>query len=70
MNSMRINARLEDSYETKFLLVQQQESKNRTEIIKEALDQYFSSKFLPSQDEQTAWENNQRILKILTGIKN
>jgi hypothetical protein len=65
---MRINARLEDSYETKFLLVQQQEHKNRTDILKEALDQYFARKL--QQEEQTAWEKNQRILKTLAGIGN
>jgi Arc/MetJ-type ribon-helix-helix transcriptional regulator len=63
---MRINARLEDSYETKFMLVQQQEYKNRTDILKEALDEYFARKL--QQEEQSAWEKNQRILKMLAGI--
>lgn len=63
---MRINARLEDSYEDKFLFVQKQEHKNRTDILKEALDQYFARKL--RQEEQTAWEKNQRILKMLSGI--
>ncbi|HRJ53577.1 MAG TPA: hypothetical protein PLE99_12490 [Candidatus Thiothrix moscowensis] len=65
---MRINARLEDSYEAKFMLVQQQEHKNRTDILKEALDQYFAHKL--QQQEQSAWEKNQRILKMLAGIGN
>ncbi len=34
---MRINARLDDSYEDKFLHVQQANNKNRTEILKAAL---------------------------------
>ncbi|MGB3918090.1 hypothetical protein J9253_03340 [Thiothrix litoralis] len=63
---MRINARLEDSYESKFLLVQQQEHKNRTDILKEALDEYFARKL--QANEQAAWEKNQRILKMLAGI--
>jgi hypothetical protein len=63
---MRINARLEDSYETKFRLVQQQEHKNRTDILKEALDEYFARKL--QDDERAAWEKNQRILKMLAGI--
>ena len=63
---MRINARLEDSYESKFLLVQQQEHKNRTDILKEALDEYFARKL--QANEQAAWEKNQRILKMLACI--
>ena len=41
---MRINARLDDSYEEKFIHVQQDEGKNRTDILKAALDQYFAKK--------------------------
>jgi hypothetical protein len=63
---MRINARLEDSYEAKFQHVQQQEQKSRTDILKEALDEYFARKL--QDNEQTAWEKNQRILKMLAGI--
>ncbi len=39
---MRINARLDDSYEEKFHLVQLINNKNRTEVLKVALDMYFS----------------------------
>lgn len=63
---MRINARLDDSYEEKFHLIQQVEQKNRSEILKEALDHYFSMKF--KQQEQTVWEQNQKLLKRLGGI--
>ncbi len=63
---MRINARLDESYEEKFHLIQQVEHKNRSEILKDALDYYFSMKF--KQQEQTAWGKNQKLLKRLGGI--
>jgi|GEM_PF-3184946 len=63
---MRINARLEDSYEEKFLKIQQLENKSRTEILKEALDRYFADEL--KQLEQQAWEDNQKILAMIGGI--
>ncbi len=63
---MRINARLEDNYEEKFLYIQQLENKNRTEVLKEALDYYFSAKL--RQKGQVAWEKNQKILEMIGGI--
>ncbi|NOY63710.1 MAG: hypothetical protein GXP10_11285 [Gammaproteobacteria bacterium] len=63
---MRINARLDDSYEEKFLSVQQDEGKNRTIILKEALDQYFLKKL--EQKAMTAREKNQKILETVGGI--
>jgi len=64
--NMRINARLEDSYKEKFIYLQQLENKNRTEVLKEALDSYFAVKL--KQKEQNAWDKNQKILKIIGGI--
>lgn len=63
---MRINARLDDNYEEKFLHIQQLENKNRTEVLREALDQYFSVKL--KQKGQDAWEKNQKILEMIGGI--
>ena len=63
---MRINARLDDSYEDKFLYIQQSKKINRTAILKEALDKYFSDEI--KQKEQSALRNNYQILKILSGI--
>lgn len=63
---MRVNARLDDSYEVKFFSIEQQEHKSRTEILKEALDEYFSKKL--SEDQQIALDKNQRILDRLAGI--
>ncbi len=63
---MRINARLDDSYEEKFLRVQQASNKNRTEILKDALDMYFTEEI--KQVGQIAWEQNQKILKMVGGI--
>ncbi len=63
---MRINARLDDSYEDKFLYIQQSKKINRTAILKEALDKYFSDEI--KQKEQSALRNNQQILKVLSGI--
>lgn len=64
--NMRINARLEDNYEEKFLYIQQLENKNRTEVLKEALDDYFSVKL--KQKGEVAWEKNQKILEMVGGI--
>ena len=63
---MRINARLDDSYENKFVLVQQDEGKNRTTILKEALDQYFFKKL--ENKAMTAREKNQQILEMVGGM--
>lgn len=63
---MRINARLDDNYKEKFLHIQQLENKNRTEVLKEALDRYFSTKL--EQKGQDAWEKNQKIIKMISGI--
>ncbi|MDD5392060.1 MAG: hypothetical protein PHE17_03470 [Thiothrix sp.] len=63
---MRINARLDDSYERKFQLVQQRERKNRSDILKEALDSYFATKL--RQDEDEALAKNQKLLQMLGGI--
>lgn len=63
---MRINARLDDSYERKFQVVQQREKKNRSDILKEALDNYFALKL--RQDEDEALAKNQKLLQALGGI--
>jgi hypothetical protein len=63
---MRINARLDDSYEEKFLQIQKSKNKDRTAILKEALDKYFIEEL--NQEEQNAWRNNQKILEMVGGI--
>lgn len=63
---MRVNARLDDSYEEKFHQIQQLDKKNRSEILKDALDHYFSSRL--RQHEQEAWAKNQTLLKQLGGV--
>ncbi len=63
---MRINARLDHSYEEKFVEVQQRTLKTRTEILKDALDLYFQAKL--EQDEQQALANNRKILELVGGI--
>lgn len=63
---MRINARLEDSYEEKFLHIQKSKNKNRTAILKEALDKYFTEEL--NQEEQNTQRNNQKILEMIGGI--
>ena len=63
---MRINARLDDSYEDKFLQIQKSKNINRTAILKEALDKYFTEEL--NQEEQNAWRNNQKILEMVGGI--
>lgn len=63
---MRINARLDDSYEEKFLHIQKSKNKNRTAILKEALDKYFTEEL--NQEEKSAWQKNQKILEMVSGI--
>lgn len=63
---MRITARLDDSYENNFIEVQQQTGKTRTEILKEALDQYFLAE--QTQAEQDALVNNRKIVEMIGGI--
>jgi hypothetical protein len=63
---MRINARLYDSYEEKFHLVSLINNKNRTEVLKEALDMYFAK--LLENKKRNAWEKNQKILAMIAGI--
>ena len=63
---MRISARLDDIYEKKFHLVQQEEGKSRTLILKEALDMYFSKKI--NQQAMKAQQKSQQILEIAGGI--
>ncbi len=63
---MRINARLDDRYENNFIEVQQQTGKTRTEILKEALDQYFLAEH--AQAEQDALANNRKIVELIGGI--
>ena len=63
---MRINARLDNSYEEKFLQIQQSKKKTRTAILKEALDRYFTEEL--NQEKQNAWRNNQKILEMVGGI--
>ena len=63
---MRINARLDDSFEEKFQYIQQTENKNRSEVVKEALERYFAVKL--QQKKQTALEKNQEILHKIAGI--
>ncbi|MEZ5537327.1 MAG: hypothetical protein R3F02_17120 [Thiolinea sp.] len=62
---MRINARLDDSFEEKFQYIQQTENKNRSEVVKEALERYFAVKL--QQKKQTALEKNQEIRQRLSG---
>ncbi|MEZ5454045.1 MAG: hypothetical protein R3E93_14685 [Thiothrix sp.] len=64
---MRINARLDDSYERKFQVVQQREKKNRSDILKEALDNYYFALKL-RRDEDEALAKNQKLLQALGGI--
>jgi len=66
VNAMRINARLDNSYEEKFLQIQQSKKKTRTAILKEALDRYFTEEL--NQEKQNAWRNNQKILEMVGGI--
>ena len=63
---MRINARLNDSYEEKLTQVQQYSGKTRTEIVKEALDQYLHNALDESQ--QSSRVKNRKILEMLGGI--
>lgn len=63
---MRINARLDESFEEKFKYIQQTEGKNRSDVVKEALERYFAVKL--KQKEQTALEKNQQILRRVAGI--
>ena len=63
---MRVNARLDDSYEDKFLQIQNSKNKSRTAILMEALDKYFFEEL--NQEEQNAWQNNQKILEMIGGI--
>lgn len=63
---MRINARLDESYEAKFQLIQQTEHKNRSEVLKEALDHYFEMKL--KQQQQGIQAKNQTLLNRLGGI--
>lgn len=63
---MRINARLDDSFEEKFLQIQERKQKNRTEILKEALDKYFSDEF--RQEVSKTRRNNQKILELSAGV--
>ena len=64
--AMRINARLDDSYKEKFTLIQQDEGKNHTTILKEALEQYFAKKI--KNKATIALQKNQEILKQVADI--
>ncbi|HGG58555.1 MAG TPA: ribbon-helix-helix protein, CopG family [Gammaproteobacteria bacterium] len=63
---MRINARLSDSYEEKLALIQHYSGKTRTEIVREALDQYLQNAV--EEIQQTSLSNNRKILEMLGGI--
>ena len=63
---MRINARLDDEYEEKFHEAQRHTGKTRTEILKEALDDYFQAE--SEQAEQDALAKNRKIVEMIGGI--
>ena len=63
---MRINARLDDEYEKKFNEAQRHTGKTRTEILKEALDDYFQAESY--QAEQDALAKNRKIVEMIGGI--
>lgn len=62
---MRINARLDDSYEEQLAAIQKQTGKTRTEILKEALDLYIQEH--SESASEIARYKNQQILEILKG---
>ena len=59
---MRINARIDDSYEEKLRAIQQATALNTTEIIKQALDLLYEKTALSGK------EKNQKLLEKLAGI--
>ena len=48
---MRINARIDDSYEQKLQAIQQATDLNTTEIIKQALDLYYEKNALSGKEK-------------------
>ena len=58
---MRINARIDDSYEQKLRAIQQATDLNTTEIIKQALDLLYEKTALSGK------EKNQKLLEMLAG---
>ena len=61
---MRINARIDDSYEQKLRAIHQATDLNTTEIIKQALDLLYEKTALSGK------EKNQALLNKLAGIGN
>ncbi len=58
---MRINARIDDSYEEKLRAIQQATALNTTEIIKQALDLLYEKTALSGK------EKNQKLIEMLAG---
>ena len=58
---MRINARIDDSYEEKLRAIQRATDLNTTEIIKQALDLLYEKTALSGK------EKNQKLLEMLAG---
>ena len=58
---MRINARIDDSYEQKLRAIQRATDLNTTEIIKQALDLLYEKTALSGK------EKNQKLLEMLAG---
>ena len=63
---MRINARLDDEYKEKFDEVQRHSGQTRTEILKEALDDYFQVEY--NKVKQDALAKNRKIVEMIGGI--
>ena len=58
---MRINARLDDSYEKKLLAIQHATALSTSEIIKQALDLLYEKTTL------TGRQKNQKLIEMLAG---
>jgi hypothetical protein len=58
---MRINARLDDSYEKKLLAIQQATALSTSEIVKQALDLLYEKTTL------TGRQKNQKLIEMLAG---
>jgi len=58
---MRINARLDDSYEKKLLAIQQATALSTSEIVKQALDLLYEKTTLSGR------QKNQKLIEMLAG---
>jgi hypothetical protein len=58
---MRINARLDDSYEKKLLAIQQATALSTSEIVKQALDLLYEKTTLIGS------QKNQKLIEMLAG---